>query len=94
MKVKQLKNGIQERPYADHIYLWEITTENNETEAEILEFATSLKKAYRKEEQYLKDYRETTNFEKKMHIICGGYYTLKKVSSNLYEYTVVYPYVD
>lgn len=27
MKVKQMKKGRQERPYADHIYLWEIKTD-------------------------------------------------------------------
>lgn len=91
MEIKQLKNGIQERAYADHIWLWEIKTDKPANE--VLDYCRKkLRNAKREEKQYLAEYRASHQFDKSMEIICGGYYSLSK-TTNGYLYKVVQEYI-
>lgn len=99
MKVNQLKDGTQERRYADHIYMWELVANNNETEEDVLNHAFGLKKAGREKEKFLMDTLNERDFDKSMEIECGGYYEFNNVGidqdgNTVYRYSVVMPYID
>lgn len=93
MKVNQ-ENGVQKRPYADHIYSWIVDSEG-ESEEQVLEYCLkNLKSAKRNREQYFKEYRESKDFERSMEIVCGGYYELKNIGPNKYEFKAIFAYID
>lgn len=95
MKTIQLNNGVQSKPYADHIYSWEVTAENGETEDMVLEWCRkNLKDASRSSEEYFDDMHKANTFDQKMDVVCGGKYSLRKIGDNKYNYTVVYEYID
>lgn len=93
MKITQLKNGRQERPYANHIYLWEIETDK--PAEEVLDYCQKhLEKAAREEGEYMKLYRDDSlTFHEHMMVICEGYYTLTKTEKG-YVYKVEREYID
>ena len=93
MKIKQIKNGEQPRPYADHVWQWDIETEK--AYAEILDYCQkNLRKAEREEKQYFLDYRNSNNtFDQTMEIVCGGRYTLTRIPGG-WRYTVTKDYID
>ena len=92
-EIKQVKNGRQPRPYADHVWEWLIIT--NEPEEEVLSFCRKeLKDALREETDYWKDYRDNSkSFNEHMEVVCGGYFSLKKISGG-YVYRVTQEYID
>ena len=92
-KVTQIKNGTQPRPYADHVWEWDILTD--ETPTEVLEFCKKeLMSAAREEKTYWKDYRDRSkSFPETMEIVCGGYYSLTKIDGG-YKYRVTHDYID
>ena len=91
MEVRQLKNGAQPRPYADHVWEWEVITDKSE--AEVLDYCRkNLKDAKRDAATYLKDYR-TKSFDALMDVVCGGYYEIFKTEGG-YKYRVVQEYID
>lgn len=96
MKTKQLDNGIQHRPYADHIYKWEVEAENNESQEEVLAWCRkNLRDAKREKEDYFHEYRRMDiSFNEKMNIVCGGYYSIQKIGENKYIYQVIQEYID
>lgn len=95
MKSIMLNNGRQERPYADHIWKWEVSTDKNETKEQVLEWCkNNLRKAEREESDYLNAYRFASSFEETMSIVCGGRYKLECLGDGKYEYTVQEEYID
>lgn len=91
-EIEQLQNGIQKKPYADHVYQWRIKSDLPEDE--ILEKCKELKKAPITAEEYYKKRRDLSmKFDKQMELICGGCYELKK-ESDCYIYTVTQEYID
>lgn len=95
-EIKQLDNGRQKRPYADHIYKWEICVEGKTEEADILPFCQEyLQHAQNEHDEYFKKYRDSNlSFEEHMRVVCGGYYTLTKKDFNVWEYEVRREYID
>lgn len=93
MKITQLKNGIQPRAYADHVWEWEIITD--EPEEVVLSYCRKeLKNAARDEATYWKDYRDNSkSFNQHMEIVCGGYFKISKTSDG-YVYRVTQEYID
>ncbi len=91
-EVKQIRYGVQPRPYADHVWEWDITTDK--PYEEVLEFCrANLKKAEREEKEYWKEIRSDLGFEKHMEVVCGGYYTLTKIEGG-FKYKVTREYID
>lgn len=93
MKITQLKNGRQERPYGDHIWKWYIYTDK--PEEEVLAYCRqNLKNAERDEKTYWQDLRDSSkSFDEHMEVICGGYFTINKIIDG-YSYRVVREYID
>lgn len=97
--IEQLDNGVQKRPYADHIYKWRIDARGNGTinRDEMLQFCqTYLRKAERTKENYFTAYRDRNlGFNEHMHVVCGGYYSLESDKYGVvWTYTVVNEYID
>lgn len=92
-KIVQIKDGTQPRPYADHIWEWDIATD--EAKEEVLNYCRkNLRDARREESDYWKDYRDNTkSFDEKMEVVCGGYYSLKQTDTG-YRYRVTQEYID
>lgn len=92
-EVKQIRYGVQPRPYADHVWEWDIIT--NKPYDEVLEYCRkNLKPAEREEKDYWKEYRDKSKgFEEHMEIVCGGFYTLTKTEGG-YNYKVTREYID
>lgn len=92
-KITQLKNGIQPRPYADHVWEWDIITD--EPREAVLEFCQkNMEPAAREESQYWKEYRDNSkSFDEHMQVVCGGYYSLTKINGG-YKYRVTKDYID
>lgn len=92
--IKQLDNGIQKKPYADHIYHWNLSVRG--TEEEVLEFCQKyLKNAKMEEKEYWTAYRDDSKgFNEHMEIICGGYYSLTNNADGTWDYIVRYEYFD
>lgn len=93
IRVTQLKNGIQPRPYADHVWEWEIFTD--QSEAEVLAYCRkNLRDAKRDLNTYWKDYRDRSkSFDEHMEVVCGGFYHLAKFEGK-YVYRVTHEYID
>lgn len=93
MKITEIKDGRQARPYADHIWEWDIVTDKSE--AEVLDYCRKeLRNAQRDETTYWKDYRDRNkSFNEHMEIVCGGYFNLNK-TENGYRYRVTLEYID
>ena len=93
MKITQIKNGMQPRPYADHVWEWEIITDELPT-AVLTYCQKNLRSAVREEKEYWKDYRDNSkSFNEHMAVVCGGYYTFSKITGG-YKYRVVQEYID
>lgn len=92
-EVKQIRYGVQPRPYADHVWEWDIITDKPYDE--VLEYCkTNLRPAQREEKKYWEEYRDNSkSFDEHMKIICGGFYTLTKTKDG-YNYKVVNEYID
>ena len=91
-EVIQVRNGMQTKKYGDHIWAWDIITDN--PYEEVLKYCQeNLKKAEREEQEYWKERRASMSFEKTMELVCGGYYKLTKIN-NGYQYKVVNEYID
>ena len=93
MKITQIKNGMQPRPYADHVWEWDIITDK--PEAEVLYYCRrELKNAARDETTYWKEYRDRAkSFDEHMEVVCGGYFNLNKIEGG-YKYRVTQEYID
>ncbi len=89
-EIKQTENGVQKRPYADHIYKWEIIlSEGTTSEEEMLEFA----KKYLRDSKYnYQEYRAKCNDD--AGVFYSGYYELSHKDMWHWEYKVVEPYCD
>lgn len=89
-EIKQIDNGVQKRPYADHIYKWEIIlSEGTTSEEEMLEFA----KKYLRDSKYnYQEYRAKCNDS--AGVFYSGYYELSNKDMWHWEYKVVEPYCD
>lgn len=96
IEIKQIKNGRQERPYADHIYQWNMKLNFVRDEEEVLLFCqTYLEDAARNEADYFTAYRDNSlSFNEHMAIVCGGYYTLRRNEDRTWTYTVTREYID
>lgn len=92
MKITQIKNGIQPRPYADHVWEWDIITEKSASDV-LVYCLENLMYAEREEKKYWIDYRASHDFNKTMEIVCGGYYSLIKIEGG-YKYRVTKDYID
>lgn len=97
-EIIQKDNGIQKRPYADHIYQWEISLSYRpEDDNELIEFCkTHLKSAKLDWREYQKLIRETNEFDKTMEIVCGGRYCLEQMDKYgmRFRYTATFDYID
>lgn len=95
IEIKQLDNGVQKKPYADHIYHWNIKV-SYAKEDDILSFCqTYLKSAKREEKDYWRMYRDNTlDFNEHMNVVCGGYYRLTRNDDYTWDYIVHYEYID
>lgn len=93
IRVTQLKNGIQPRPYADHVWEWEIFTD--QSEEEVLAYCRkNLRNAARDEKTYWTDYRDRSkSFDEHMEVVCGGFFQLTKYEGK-YVYRVTKEYID
>lgn len=88
-EIKQIDNGRQKRPYADHIYKWEITLDNGASEEDMLDFA----KKYLRDSKYnYQEYRVKCNDS--ADVFYSGYYELSHKDMWHWEYKVVKPYCD
>lgn len=95
IKTLQVKDGRQERPYANHVFKWKIETDGSKSEKEVLEYCQAqLKDAGKEKGEYYKLLRSNMSFENEMRMKCGGFYELKKIDENHYEYTVEEEYID
>lgn len=92
-EVKQIRDGVQPRPYADHVWEWDIITDKPYDE--VLEYCRkNLKSAEREEKDYWVRRRDNSHtFDEDMDVICGGFYKLAK-TENGYNYKVVNEYID
>lgn len=99
-EIIQIENGVQKKPYADHIYKWrlELSYDNTLSKEEILSFCqTYLKKAVRTKEEYFAEIRRgDLSFDERMKVICGHWYTLEKKEEfgRTWIYTVNEEYID
>lgn len=98
-EIKQLDNGLQKKPYADHIYKWQIDMRGSGyiNRDEILEFCRKyLRTAAREKSEYIAAIRDhNLGFNEHMNIICGHYYTLESDKYGvIWTYTVVEEYID
>ena len=93
MKITQIKNGMQPRPYADHVWEWDIITDKPKDE--VLAYCQqNLRSARREEADYWEGYRDRSkSFDEHMEIVCGGYYSLTKIDGG-YKYKVVQEFID
>ncbi len=93
MEIKQLKFGNQPSPYADHVWEWDIITD--ELPLAVLAYCKKeLKDAAREELTYWKDYRDRSkSFDEHMAVVCGGYYSFSKITGG-YKYRVTMEYID
>lgn len=93
MKITQIKNGVQQRRYADHVWLWRIETDK--PREEVLEYCRkNLRRAALEKAEYWKRYRDPAlSFDEHMEVVCGGYWSLTKTEDD-YEYEVVQEYID
>lgn len=90
VEIKQLDNGIQERPYADHIYRWNIETAGITEREEIFDFCQKYLKSSKYNEQYYK-----SHCNKGADIFYSGYYILNSSNSgHTWTYSVIIPYCD
>lgn len=93
--IKQIENGVQKRPYADHIYEWNMVIYGVTNIAELLQFCqTYLRRAALEHDEYFKQYRQVKGFEETMKIVCGGWYKLEETEKFHYKYTVHEEYID
>ena len=94
-EIKQIANGRQPRPYADHIYEWVIDIEGQPTKEEVLEFChTYLERAPLERTEYLTKYRSNLPFNEHMQVVCGGWYTLEVRDYCKWVYHVQREYID
>ena len=95
IEIKQLDNGVQKKPYADHIYHWQIRASYVTDEAEMLAFCQQyLKKAKTEQGEYMKQYRSRNGFNALMELVCGGWYSLTLDNDRTWNYIVHYEYID
>lgn len=97
--IEQLDNGVQKRPYADHIYQWRIDARGNGKidREEMLQFCqTYLRKAERTKPDYFAAIRDRNlSFNEHMYVIVGGHYTLESDKYGVvWTYTVTEEYID
>ena len=93
-EIKQIANGMQPRPYADHIYEWVIDIDGKTTKEEVLQFCqTYLESAPLVRSEYLTMYSRSLPFDEHMQIVCGGWYTLTN-DYNKWVYHVQREYID
>ena len=93
MKITQIKNGVQPRPYADHVWEWDIITEKSASEV-LVYCLEHLRCAEREEKLYWSEYRDhSKTFDQHMEIVCGGYYSLTRIAGG-WKYKVVQEYID
>lgn len=90
--------ACKKKPYADHIYHWNLKV-SYAKEEEILDFCKKyLKDAKREEQDYLKEYRNISNtfkFNELMEIVCGGYYKLShNKETHTWDYIARFEYID
>ena len=92
-QVTQIKNGRQPRPYADHVWEWDIITD--ELPTAVLAFCQKeLRHAASEEAEYWKEYRDRSkSFDEHMQVVCGGYYSFTKINGG-YKYRVTQEYID
>lgn len=96
IEIKQLNNGRQPKPYADHVYKWTIKVIGKPSREEILEFCQNyLEPAPLERTEYLTKYRSNLPFDELMRVVCGGWYTLNKTEDYcVWEYLVQREYID
>lgn len=94
--INQIDNGVQKRPYADHIYEWNMVIHGVFDIKELLQFCrTYLKHAALEHDEYFKQYRDSNkSFEDHMKVVCGGWYKLEETEKFHYKYTVHQEYID
>lgn len=93
MEITQIKDGSQPRPYADHVWEWDIITDK--PREEVLEFCRrNFEHADRDEAEYFRLYRDSTlSFDEIMRVVCGGYYNIFKIEGG-WKYRVTHEYID
>lgn len=93
MKITQIKNGTQPRPYADHVWEWDIITEKSADEV-LVYCLEQLRYAEREEKKYWADYRDRAkSFDQHMQVVCGGYYSFSRIPGG-FKYRVTQEYID
>ena len=95
-EIKQLRNGVQERAYADHIYQWEIVLDGKAEYDEMLAFCqTYLRKSARTSDEYRAATATAKGFEALMEVVVGGRFELTPNKfNNKWTYTVTEDYID
>lgn len=95
ISVKQLDNGMQKKPYADHIYHWNLQVKDADETALLNYCKNNLKDAAREQSEYFAAYRDNTlSFHEHMMIICKGWYSLTQKEDGSWDYIVHYEYID
>jgi hypothetical protein len=93
--IEQLDDGVQKKPYADHIFHWHLVVEEADKD-DLLTFCRgNLKDAKREHDDYFKQYRQKDiDFDSMMKIVCGGWYQLRDNNDGTFDYIVHYEYID
>lgn len=92
MRAVMIQCGVQARPYADHVWEWNVQTDR--TEEETLEWCRkNLKDAPRSETEYRDAKNKAPGFSEMMQVVCEGRYSIQPVPGG-YRYTVTRDYID
>lgn len=96
--IKQIRNGVQERAYADHVWKWEIDARGNgriDQEAMLAFCQEHLRSSARSEQEYREAMANAKGFDETMKIVCGGRYSLTSDKYGVvWTYTVTEDYID
>lgn len=98
IEINQVRHGEQSRPYANHVWQWEIKLNNwrGVKEGEVLEFAQKFLKSCKYDrDTYFKLYRDNQrSFDEHMLVVCEGYFELKNTEYGNWTYKVEQEYID
>jgi len=92
MKAVQKRFGTQPRPYADHVWEWEVQTDRPVEEA-LAWCRANLKDAPRSETEYRDGKNSAPSFSDMMQVVCEGRYSISPIPGG-YRYTVTRDYID
>lgn len=95
LDIKMLDNGVQKKPYADHIYHWHLVVDEPDEQQLLTYCLTNLKHARNEHDVYFEKYRRKgISFDEMMDIVCGGWFQLRDNHDGSFDYIVHYEYID